>query len=354
MTESQHAEGGWRYQPGERGDLSVTGWYIMALASAQMSGIPVPDETLRRRPQVPRLGPRRRARRLLRLHRFAGQAELRPPRDERGRLLLLPAARRLAERRPGLGIGADPRQVAASTSTTSTTSTTAPSPPTSTRDRCGGTGGTDAAGFRQSAGTGTVRGSAGGRPRRRDGPVIGTALTVLCLEAHYRYTPLYGLGYEPDPTARLPTRSTGDQLPPTPLFRHAKYLEALQLPRRRHRRRSSPTTATSSTSPRPRGAASADRTSTARGSAAKPGRRRRTSAPRSTAPPTRPTPPSAWPASTCCSTPTATAGQGALYSAKSRRLVRRYDYAKLPGAAWILRNLPWLLAFSSPSTACTG
>ena len=43
---SQHEEGGWRYQPNQKGDLSVTGWYIMALASAQMSGLPVPKETM--------------------------------------------------------------------------------------------------------------------------------------------------------------------------------------------------------------------------------------------------------------------------------------------------------------------
>ena len=33
--------GGWRYQPGEEGDLSVTGWQIMALKSAQMAGLSV-------------------------------------------------------------------------------------------------------------------------------------------------------------------------------------------------------------------------------------------------------------------------------------------------------------------------
>jgi hypothetical protein len=33
--------GGWRYQPGEEGDLSVTGWQIMALKSAQMAGLTV-------------------------------------------------------------------------------------------------------------------------------------------------------------------------------------------------------------------------------------------------------------------------------------------------------------------------
>lgn len=35
---AQHPEGGWRYYPGEAGDMSVVGWQIMALASAQQAG----------------------------------------------------------------------------------------------------------------------------------------------------------------------------------------------------------------------------------------------------------------------------------------------------------------------------
>ena len=55
------------------------------------------------------------------------------------------------------------------------------------------------------------------------GPIICTAVAALSLEAHYRYTPLYGLGFEPSPSG--PKREAdgliaADQLPPTPLFRH--------------------------------------------------------------------------------------------------------------------------------------
>ena len=39
IADSQHEEGGWRYRPNERGDLSVSGWFIMALVSAEMSGL---------------------------------------------------------------------------------------------------------------------------------------------------------------------------------------------------------------------------------------------------------------------------------------------------------------------------
>lgn len=42
---SQHVEGGWRYQPGDRGDMSQFGWQVMALKSAELAGIQIPAET---------------------------------------------------------------------------------------------------------------------------------------------------------------------------------------------------------------------------------------------------------------------------------------------------------------------
>jgi hypothetical protein len=45
---AQHEKGGWRYTPGQEGDLSVTGWQIMALKSAQMAGLDVPAATLKK------------------------------------------------------------------------------------------------------------------------------------------------------------------------------------------------------------------------------------------------------------------------------------------------------------------
>ena len=44
----QSPEGGWRYFPGQDSDTSVTGWFVMALQSARMAGLDVPDETLDR------------------------------------------------------------------------------------------------------------------------------------------------------------------------------------------------------------------------------------------------------------------------------------------------------------------
>jgi hypothetical protein len=49
IVETQHSEGGWRYQPRvERGDISASVMQVMALRAAAESGIQVPEETLDR------------------------------------------------------------------------------------------------------------------------------------------------------------------------------------------------------------------------------------------------------------------------------------------------------------------
>ena len=44
IINAQHSEGGWRYRPGMAGDTSVLGWQLMALQSAKMAGIAVPQK----------------------------------------------------------------------------------------------------------------------------------------------------------------------------------------------------------------------------------------------------------------------------------------------------------------------
>jgi hypothetical protein len=48
ITKAQHPAGGWRYGPGQAGDTSVTGWQIQALRSAQLAGLSVPRDTLKK------------------------------------------------------------------------------------------------------------------------------------------------------------------------------------------------------------------------------------------------------------------------------------------------------------------
>jgi len=43
--DAQHVTGGWRYQPGDAGDMSQFGWQVMALKSAEIGGLPIPHET---------------------------------------------------------------------------------------------------------------------------------------------------------------------------------------------------------------------------------------------------------------------------------------------------------------------
>ena len=48
IASAQHRKGGWRYVPGEAGDMTVTGWQLMALKSAQMCRIPTDADVWRR------------------------------------------------------------------------------------------------------------------------------------------------------------------------------------------------------------------------------------------------------------------------------------------------------------------
>ena len=48
LVKIQDKAGGWRYFPGDDSDTSVTGWIVMALQSARMAKLQVPEATLAR------------------------------------------------------------------------------------------------------------------------------------------------------------------------------------------------------------------------------------------------------------------------------------------------------------------
>jgi len=47
LRDQNPTSGGWRYYPGDPGDTSQLGWQLMALKSAELAGIPMPDVTQR-------------------------------------------------------------------------------------------------------------------------------------------------------------------------------------------------------------------------------------------------------------------------------------------------------------------
>lgn len=48
LAAQSKSKGGWRYNPGEDSDTSITGWQYMALHSAQLAGLSIPDEAFAR------------------------------------------------------------------------------------------------------------------------------------------------------------------------------------------------------------------------------------------------------------------------------------------------------------------
>lgn len=344
IVEAQHSEGGWRYKPGDPGDLSVSGWMVMALGSAEMSGLPVPEKT--RKGVVKFLD-------YISGGQHGGSYGYDKP--------------------PGKGGSKTNALLAVGFFCSQLTGASANSPKAFESSLS-----LDKSGFQvsdiYSAYYGTLAAyqhqgpvwrkwmesmqktfietqaadgswTANGPHASTMGPLIGTALTTLCLEAHYRYTPLYGLGYEPDPQGPAKGVANLASLPSEPHFRHAKYLAGLSSPADDR----GPVVTEHGdflyfASARPGGFGGSDiyRTRVSGGEPTAPknlGREINSTANESD--------PAVRMAGFHLFVNSDREGEGhSLFSSKSRRVERKHDYSKLPGSSWLVANIGWMFGLA--------
>ena len=229
LVEAQHEEGGWRYKPKQRGDLSVSGWMVMALASGEMSGMAIPGKTWEG------------VRNFLKLVSGGKDGGSYGYTDSPGQ--------GNSGKHAMNAVGFFCAQLTRSSANAAKAFESAlilNNAGFNLADIYYAYYGTLAAYQHQGpvwrkwikkmqaeylkaqAQDGSWQ--LGGPHAGAMGKVIVTSLVTLCLEAHYRYTPLYGLGFEPDPAGPSPNVIEGDDLPKTPIFRHAKHLPVLSSP----------------------------------------------------------------------------------------------------------------------------
>jgi len=228
VVEAQHEEGGWRYQPGQKGDLSVSGWMVMVLASAQMSGLQVKQETL---DGAGKFLDSVSAGKNGGAYGYVSASKGTPAMNAVGffcrQLLGLSNSSEMAWEASSIidqtGLKVDDLYYAYY----GTLASYQHQGPAWRRWLAAMTKNLVAA--QDEDGSWLAKGAHGGSM----GKIICTALATLSLEAHYRYTPLYGLGYEPNPAG---PKSEADgllpvsEIPKTPLFRHAQHIENLSSP----------------------------------------------------------------------------------------------------------------------------
>jgi hypothetical protein len=233
IDEAQHEEGGWRYKPGQKGDLSVSGWMIMALASAQMSGIQNNPGAKGRRIPRDTLADASRFLKIVNGGKYGGSWGYTGP----GGTPAMNAVGFFCSQLLGLSANT-PRAFEASIKLRGT-------------------------GFKYEdiyyAYYGTLASYQNQGPAWQEwlaamqaqfiakqdeagwwhlpkghgskmGKIVATALVALCLEAHYRYTPLYGLGFVPALDGPMVEVAAFDSLPSPPLFRYAQNLTELNSP----------------------------------------------------------------------------------------------------------------------------
>jgi len=217
-------DGGWRYKPRDPGDMSVSGWAILALKSAEMSGLHVPRRTMDG------------IRKWLQSVNHGEQGDL---------YAYMPNSRSGSDAMTATGyfcsllMGMSPNTPRAFATARfmragdrlqfadlyyayyGTLAANQNQGPLWREWRAKMTPAFLAA--QQPDGSWQIQDSHG----KATGRVIGTALVALCLEAHYRYTPLYGLGYEPPVNPSQFAALSANELPPVPEFREARRLDEI-------------------------------------------------------------------------------------------------------------------------------
>jgi hypothetical protein len=216
LVDAQHAQGGWRYAPNEDRDLSVSGWAIMAIKSAELSGLHVQRKAVEG------------IRAILRdcsAGAHGGQFLYQPTGGRETKAMqatgffcsqlmgLSPNSRKAVEAARNIGTeGAMDDVYFLYYGTLADYQFQGPLWRT-WRDRVF----SDMLAAQQADGSWVFTGGHG----QAAGRVVATALVTLSLQAHYRYTPLYGLGYEPPSEAGVSAGADYDQLPDMPNYEPA-------------------------------------------------------------------------------------------------------------------------------------
>ena len=346
IVEAQHEEGGWRYQPKQRGDLSVSGWMVMALASAEMSGIKIPNK------EKTWAG----VRNFLKVVSGGKDGGSYGYTDSPGN--------RNSGKNAMNAVGFFCAQLTRSSSNAAKafeSSVLMDKAGFSLADIYYAYYGTLAVYQHQGPvwrkwlksmqeeflkaqaqdGSWHVNGPHTGPM----GKVIMTALVTLCLEAHYRYTPLYGLGFEPDPAGPSSNVIEGEALPTDIVFRQAKHLAGLSANKVDDK---APVITEHGdflyfSSSRKGGEGGSD-IYRARVSGDSP------KAPVNLGKEINTPDDEIDPAVRMAgfhllfNRSNRDTNTSSLFSAKSKRVVKKYDYTKMPSGAWFARNIGWLIA----------
>jgi len=216
-------DGGWRYQPKQAGDLSVSGWVIMALKNAEMSGITVPQKTY---------DGVRKFLRAVSSENNGGRYSYQP--TSGNQTPAMQASGFFCSQLMGLSANT-PKAFEASGFMRATG--------VKVEDVYYAYYGTLAANQNQGPLWKEWRGklqesflaaqeqdggwSARGQHGNEMGRVITTALVTLSLQAHYRYVPLYGLGFEPDEKPLKVSTRDAEELPPMPEYDRSRPMTEL-------------------------------------------------------------------------------------------------------------------------------